>query len=135
MSKYLDKAKELRACTERHYNCAQGVVCCFAEDLGVPEDMAYRLAANFGGGMKMGATCGAVTGCLMTLGIAGIKDVSVLHDVYRQVKENHEGYLNCADLLRLNAERGGDKPVHCNNMVFELTEITEDILRKQGKIG
>ena len=135
MSKYLDKARDLRASAGRHYNCAKGVVCSFAEDLGVSEDVAYRFAADFGGGMKMGSVCGAVIGCLMTLGMADIKDVSVLHDIYRRVKDNHEGCLNCADLLRINADKGGEKKTHCDNMVFELTEITEEILKKEGKLG
>ena len=134
MSKYLDKAHAFRASTDVHYNCAQGVVCCFAEDLGVPERQAYQFAANFGGGMKMGATCGAVVGCLMALGLAGIKDVDILHDVYSRVRANHEGCLNCAELLRMNAEKGGEKKPHCDGMVYELVEITEEILKKQGKI-
>ena len=33
MSKYLDKSKELRARTDIHYNCNQGVVLPFAEEL------------------------------------------------------------------------------------------------------
>ena len=68
-------------------------------------EVAYRFAADFGGGMKMGSVCGAVIGCLMTLGIEGIKDASVLQKVYRRVKDNHEGCLNCAELLRINAEK------------------------------
>ena len=130
---YLDRAKELRAITDIHYNCAQSVLVPFAETVGISEDTAYRMAANFGGGMKMAATCGAVTGALMVLGLAGIDDVPLLHEIYRKVKENHEGFLDCADLLRLNAEKGLPKKPHCDAMVYELVEMTEEILRERGK--
>ena len=131
---YLDRAKELRAITRIHYNCAQSVVVPFAGAVGISEDTAYRMAANFGGGMKMAATCGAVTGALMVLGLAGIDDVPLLHELYRKVRENHEGFLDCADLLRLNAQKGQPKKPHCDAMVYELVEMTEEILRSHGKI-
>lgn len=69
MSRYMEKAKELRADTGRHYNCAQSVLIPFAADAGIDEEAAFRVAANFGGGMKMGSVCGAVTGGLMALGL------------------------------------------------------------------
>ena len=68
MSRYLDRAKELRASTAPPYNCAQSVIVPFADVIGMDEDTAYRMGANFGGGMKMGSVCGAVTGALMVLG-------------------------------------------------------------------
>ena len=35
MSKYMDRAKELRACQSPHYNCAQSVLLPFAPDAGM----------------------------------------------------------------------------------------------------
>lgn len=134
-SRYLQKAEELRAITEIHYNCAQSVAVPFADVVGLDEDTMYRMAANFGGGMKMAATCGAVTGALMVLGLAGLDDVEVLKEIYKRVKENHEGFLDCADLLRINAQKGLPKKPHCDAMVYELVEITEELLRRYGKIA
>ncbi|MEW5870211.1 MAG: C-GCAxxG-C-C family protein [Chloroflexota bacterium] len=52
------------------YNCAQAVLSSAADDFGLPVELAYRLAAPFGGGMgRMGETCGAVTGAFMALGL------------------------------------------------------------------
>lgn len=52
------------------YNCAQAVLSSVAADFGLPLELAYRLAAPFGGGMgRMGETCGAVTGAFMALGL------------------------------------------------------------------
>ena len=40
MSKYIDRAKALRAIEVPHYNCAQAVVVPFAEEAGLSEQMA-----------------------------------------------------------------------------------------------
>lgn len=135
MSKYLEKAKELRAITERHYNCAQSVLVPFAEAAGISEEQAYRTAANFGSGMKMAGTCGAVTGGLMVLGLFGIDDGPTINSYYAKVKGNHEGFLDCADLLRINKERGGEKKPHCDAMVYECVSLVEEILKERGLIG
>ena len=134
-SRFLEKAKQLRAITEIHYNCAQSVTVPFAEVVGLDEDTMYRMGANFGGGMKMAATCGAVTGALMVLGLAGLDEVAMLKEVYKKVRDNHEGYLDCADLLRINTEKGLPKKPHCDAMVYELVEITEELLRRYGRIA
>ena len=135
MSKYLDHARRLREAAEKHYNCAQAVLVPFADVLGIDEDTAYRMAANFGSGMKMGSVCGAVTGALMVLGLAGLDTDAILRSLYRQVRSNHEGNINCADLLRINAEKGLPKKPHCDDMVYELVKYTEEILAQNGKLS
>ena len=72
MEKYLERARELRAIVTPHYNCAQSVLLPFAETFGMSEDEVMRIAVHFGRGMKMGSVCGAVTGGLMALGLAGL---------------------------------------------------------------
>ena len=135
MSIYLEKAKELRAITEVHYNCAQSVIVPLAELAGLTEQQAYRTAANFGSGMKMAATCGAITGGLMVLGLCGVDDGQTINDYYTRLRSNHDGFLNCADLLRINKERGGAKKPHCDAMVYECVGIVEEILRERGVIS
>ncbi len=57
---------------ENHHkgcNCAQAVVCVFADKLGYSEDELFRLTEAFGGGM--GGTqgvCGAVSGMVLAAG-------------------------------------------------------------------
>jgi len=55
---------------EDGYNCAQSVFSVFAEDYNLPDTTIKRIASCFGGGMRMGSTCGALTGALMVLGLA-----------------------------------------------------------------
>ena len=85
--------------------------------------------------MKMAATCGAITGGLMVLGLCGIDDGQTINDYYARLRNNHDGFLNCADLLRINKERGGARKPHCDGMVYECVEIVEEILRDHGVIS
>ena len=71
-SRFLLRAEALRRDWTRHYNCAQSVLIPFAEAGGLDEETAFRLAANFGGGMKRASVCGAITGGLMVLGLFGV---------------------------------------------------------------
>ena len=134
MSRYLDRAREVRAIKEVHYNCTQGVLVAFADALGVDDDILFRIGADFGKGMRVGSVCGAVTGALMVLGLAGIDDAAVVQKLFRAVRDHHEGCVDCKDLLRMNADTGIPNSQHCDGMVFELVELTEQILREHGKI-
>ena len=134
MSKYLEKARALRGDTGRHYNCAQSVLVPFAADAGLDEETACRVAANFGSGMKRGSVCGAITGGLMALGLYGLEDGPVIAAYHRRLRENHQNALDCAELLRIDRERGGDKKTHCDGMVYECVALAEALLRENGKI-
>ena len=50
-------------------DCSQVVAGAFAEELGITQEEAYKMAAGFGGGMGIGETCGAVVGAMIVLGI------------------------------------------------------------------
>jgi C_GCAxxG_C_C family probable redox protein len=49
--------------------CSQAILAVYGEPLGLPRGQALQIAAGFAGGMRMGETCGAVTGALMVLGL------------------------------------------------------------------
>ena len=132
MSRYLDRAKELRAVTEIHYNCAQSVLVPFAEDFGLSEEKAYALASAFGAGMKMGGVCGAITGGLMVMGLLGIDTDEARRDYYGALKAAHGGVMDCAGLLKACAAQGISKKVHCDGMVYECLTLVEDLYRKYG---
>ena len=131
MSKYLDRARALRAITEPHYNCGQSVVVPFAGDAGLTEAQAMGICANFGGGLKRASACGAITGGLVVLGLFGIDNPE---EYSQALRANHEGMLDCAELLRRNRELGGEKKPHCDALVYECVALVERILREQGKL-
>ena len=138
MSKYTDLAMERRSHFTPEgrpvWNCCQAVVSVFAEDAGYDEDACMKAATYFRGGMQMGSVCGAVTGSLMALGLAGVDDSQAANDLIRKVRDHHDGMINCKDLLRINAERGGEKMPHCNAMIRECIEYAEEILQANGKL-
>ena len=133
-SRYVTRAKELRAMGEAACNCCQAVLVPFAEEAGLSEETAMRLASNYGGGMKMAATCGSICGGLMVLGLFGANEPAIVGTYYRLLRERHEGVLDCASLLRINKERGGKKKPHCDGMVYECVALAEEILRESGKL-
>ncbi|MBO4212367.1 MAG: C_GCAxxG_C_C family protein [Oscillospiraceae bacterium] len=132
MSKYQDRAKELRAIVTPHYNCGQSVVLPFAAEAGLSEEQALGICANFGGGLKRASACGAITGGLVVLGLFGIDNPS---EYYRILRNSHEGLLDCAELLRKNESLGREKKPHCDALVFECVSLVEKLLRESGKIN
>ena len=129
-SKYLARARDLRASTTIHYNCGQSVILPFAGDMGLTEEQAMGICANFGGGLKRASACGAITAGIIVLGVFGIEPA----EYYQALRANHDGMLDCAGLLRRNKELGREKKPHCDGLVFECVSLVERILREHGKL-
>jgi len=132
-------------------NCAQSVACAFAEDLGADRALVLRMATGFGGGMgRTGATCGALTGAFMALGIAfGMRDVTdkaakdrtyaLVAEASRRFRER-TGALSCRDLLGLDLgvpeqlQAANDRNLfatQCAGYITTAAEIVEQLLREQ----
>ncbi len=89
------------------FNCAQTVFSLFANDLGIDEKAALRIASGFGGGMACAETCGAVTGAYMVIGMKHGHDVSdpdkkantkeLIKKFNQKFKEKHETLI-CEEL-------------------------------------
>ena len=94
------------------YNCAQAVVGAFADLYGVPQDVALRMSASFGGGMgRMRLTCGAASGMCMLAGLENgcattespqkrAENYALVQELAAEFKEEN-GSLTCAELLGL----------------------------------
>ena len=138
MSKYTDLALARRSLMTPEgrpvYNCCQSVVSVFAKDAGYDEEACLKGATFFRGGMLMGSVCGAITGSLMALGLAGVEDSGAVNELYRKIREHHDGMMNCKDLLRVSAEKGEVKMVHCNALICECIGYVEEALREHGRI-
>ena len=120
---HLEKAQELRARTDVHFNCCQSVLVTFAEDIGLTEQQAFDLGANFGSGMRCGSVCGTLTGALMVLGMKGY-DEEQSTAFLRKFREDH-GEINCAALLKKSHEAGIPRKEHCDGLVFEVVQMLE----------
>ena len=66
-----ERVAEIKDKHTRGYNCAQIVLCSYAEELGIDEETLFRISEGVGAGMGgMMQTCGAVTAMFMALGLA-----------------------------------------------------------------
>ena len=130
MNKHIEKAMELRNEVPMCNNCAQTIMRVYAEELGLDENTAAALGSNFGGGMKCGSTCGAITAGLMVLGAKGIESPMVLNEFRKRIADNHDGMTDCADLLRANAAKGGEKKLHCDGMIKEAITLIDELAEK-----
>lgn len=122
-----EQAQKLRDEKGIHYNCCQAVAVAYAEECGLTPEQAYRLGAHFGAGMRCGATCGAVSGALMVLGMRG-RGEEAAKELMRRFREKN-ACLDCAHLLKKAAEEGEPRKTHCDRMVAEAVELTEELLK------
>lgn len=126
----MEETKGLRARTDIHFNCCQSVLVPFCKECGMTEEEAYRLGAHFGSGMRHGSTCGAVTGALMVLGMAG-RGTDASNALLRRFREKNQA-LDCARLLTMTRERGEERKPHCDRMVYDAVELVEDLLAEDN---
>lgn len=135
MSKYLERAQEIRAIETPHHNCAQSVLMSFTQSLNLDDETAYKIGVAFGAGMKSGLVCGVITGGLMVLGLFGIEDAPTTQKLISDFKDRHSNMLDCAELLRANTQAGGQRKPHCDGLVYEMVEYLENILKERGVIS
>ena len=128
---HIEKAMALRNEIPMTNNCAQTLMRVYAAEIGLTEEQAAAIGCNFGGGMKCGGLCGVITGGYMILGARGVTDPKILRQFRDRIAGNHGGLINCSDLLRANAERGGVKKEHCDGMIREAIEAIDDICTGQ----
>jgi C_GCAxxG_C_C family probable redox protein len=131
------------------YNCSQSALSVFAEEFGLPLDVAMRLAAPFGGGIgRRGEVCGAATGALIALGLrygpttAGKNDKERVYAVAAEFLRRFEaraGALNCRDLIQIDmttpeglAEARKRKvfSTTCPHLVAAAVEIANELLHQ-----
>ena len=62
-----EKAEKLH---KSGYNCAQSVLGACGEYTGLDDDTALAISAGFGGGLRSGEICGAISGAVMAIGIS-----------------------------------------------------------------
>ncbi len=108
----------------RHYNCAQSLLIPFGPAVGLSREQADALGSNFGAGMKMGATCGALTSALMLLGLRGASPQQAA-ELTRRFREKHQG-TDCAALLAQAKAEGVPRKAHCDALVLEMARILEE---------
>ena len=100
-------------------NCAQAIVLAYADELGMDEKTAARLASSFGGGIgRLREVCGAVSGMMMVYGLLkgydDLKDPGAKKAHYANVQalaakfREENGSIICRELLSLKQNENSD---------------------------
>jgi C_GCAxxG_C_C family probable redox protein len=133
------------------FNCSQAVLGSYCEQFGLDSEMACKVAAGFGGGMRMGETCGAVTGAFMVLGLkygnTTAEDKEGKAKTYERIKEytsrfkSRNSSVMCRELLGCDvstpegvkkAQEDGLYDSVCPKLVQDAAEILEEMLGKES---
>ena len=117
------------------YNCAQSVVCAYADLVGLDEQTAYKMAEGFGLGMGVMELCGALSGAFMLAGVKGSAGVEVLGTTKAQTyhttremanafKEKNGTYL-CRELKGVT---DGNVRRSCPGCIEDACALVEEML-------
>ncbi len=129
------------------YACSQAILSAYATHCGLCDKDALKISSGFAAGMRMGNTCGAVTGAYMVLGMhaAGeqserVEDRTEVYDLIEAFStefEKRNGCLNCKDLIGcdlskpegfLEAKEQNLFKEKCPKFVQDASEILEELI-------
>lgn len=116
-----DRSEEAKNNFLAGMNCAQAVLCAFADRCGLDRETALKLASGFGGGIaRQREVCGAITGMCMAAdlirGPGEGSDKAAKDEHYAFIRDlcdafrDETGSIVCRELLGL-APKQSDSPV------------------------
>ena len=125
-----DKAVELKNRTgDAHYNCCQAVACVFADETGVDEATLRKLGAGFGLGMGlMEATCGALCGAQMVLGLMKYQGKPIRQNAGELYTAFNEKCGASICHVIKGVRNGGKVLCSCDDCVRNAVSILEEII-------
>jgi C_GCAxxG_C_C family probable redox protein len=131
------------------FNCSQAVLSSYSEQFGLDCEKAFKVATGFGGGMRMGSTCGAVSGAFMVLGLkygnTTAEDKEGKANTYKKVEEYIKRFkvrndsVMCRELLGCDLstpegmKEAKDKGLFstiCPKIVQDAVEILEEMMNE-----
>ncbi len=134
--------------------CSQAIAAIYGPDLGLSREQAMKLASGFAGGMRLGETCGAVTGAFMVLGLRfagprcdqrdGRGDVYAALGQFVAKFQQRNRSVVCKQLLGcdISTPEGAQKATReglfrtiCPDLVKDAAEILEEMLSPPASVG
>ena len=113
------------------HNCAQSIICTYADLAGIDEDTARNLGNAFGSGMgNMEGTCGALVGAGIVLGLA-TKDRAKARKGMRQVITEFQQRNGATQCKMLKGVGTGVILHECTGCVADAAEFLEEQLEKE----
>lgn len=131
------------------YNCCQSVLMALCADYGLDAELAARLATGFGVGMARGGVCGAVSGGVLVLGLAGGGGGAAKTATYTRARDFYarfialHGSMLCRDLIGLDpstpdglarAREEQRFQTVCSGLVRDAVSLVREIL-DSGRLG
>lgn len=130
------KEKKLIA-SELHgkgYNCAQAVICAFAEELKEDEELLFKITEGFGGGMGAGeGTCGALSSAIL---MAGLKSSSAnldhpdskkgTYSISRNITDDFKDKVGSIICKEIKGRETGKPLCTCEECILNAVEIIID---------
>ena len=145
-----EKAEKAVTYFEKGFCCSQAVFTTFATEYGIAEELALKIATQFGGGARKGEMCGSVSGALMALGLKyGFSDGTAQAEkelAHQKAEEfmnrfiEKKGTVVCRELLEHDLSKPGELEKCrelgifnsvCPEMVRCAAEIVEQMLAEE----
>ena len=121
-----EKAEKLH---KSGFNCAQSVLGACGEYTGLDENTALAVSAGFGGGVRSGEICGAISGAVMAIGMAQQKDpadpetkaktAAQTKELVKAFREKY-GCVRCVELKQAG--------VSCGELIDYAAQLAEEII-------
>ena len=116
---------------KKGYNCAQAVLAACSDMTSLDENTALAISAGFGGGLRSGEVCGAISGAVMAAGMAypftDGSDVEAKQKIAELANKcvvaaaEKYGKVRCSEL------KGN---IDCNEIICFMAETAEKIIKE-----
>ena len=104
-------------------NCAQSVLAVSGKYTGLDQHTALSVAAGFGGGVRSGEICGAISGAVMAIGLIE-QDKRKVAAMTRDCVESFRRQFGCVRCLELKQNR-----VSCDELIAFGAQYIEDLMK------
>ena len=125
-------------------NCAQSVFAAFADEFGLDEELAKRLACGLGGGIgRMREVCGAVSAAAMVIGMRRGPDKAQAYPAVQAFCAAFKascGSIVCRDLVKGAGATTGGAPeprtqdYYRRRPCIELVKLAASLLESRGEV-
>ena len=114
------------------YNCSQSVLCSCKDYTGLDEKALLAVSGGFGGGVRCGEICGAVTGGVMAIGLCNpyndCTDLEAKDRIAALTREFTAKFKSQYGCLRCNDLKAGE--CDCNGLIAFCAQAAEEIINK-----
>lgn len=136
MEKFVEKALENH---KRGFNCAQAVACAYCDEVGMDENIIFKMAEGFGAGMGgLQCTCGALSGAIMLAGLkqssGDVNNPTTKASTYKLSKEMVEEFREKNTSVVCRDLKGLDTKVvlrSCDGCIEDAARIAYNVLFRE----